>query len=74
MEINRQIGLVHVVWIWKKNLKNVNPNGANSLLCAAAKLRKTSVFLFFLVCFEASATHLSELTLPNQTHHHIDES
>lgn len=48
MEINRQIGLVHVVWFWNNNLKNVNPNRANFLLCAAAaaKLQKTSLFLF----------------------------
>lgn len=47
MEINRQIGLVLVVWIWNKNLKNVNPNRANFLLCTADKLQKTSLSLFF---------------------------
>lgn len=46
MEINRQIGLVHVVWIWNRNLGNVVPNWANSLLCAAEMLQKTSLFLF----------------------------
>lgn len=45
MEINRQIFLTRGVWIWNKNLKNVNPNWANSLLCAADELQKTSVFL-----------------------------
>lgn len=61
MEINRQIGLVHVVWIWKKNQKNVNLNQASFSLCAADQLQKAS-FFFFLVHCEASATHLTEMT------------
>jgi len=76
MEVNRQIGLVRVVWIWKKNLKNVNSNRANFLLCAADKQQQTSLSLFFwyagrLVPPVSPKRHVESLT--NQSHHAIDE-
>lgn len=76
MEINRQIGLVHVVWIWKKNQKNVNPNQASFSLCAADQLQKASFFFFWytvrLVPPISQKRHVETLT--KQSRHHIDES
>lgn len=77
MEINRQIGLVHVVWIWNRNLGNVVPNPANFFILCCWYATKDFCLSFLLVCWEVGATQLWKghvVILTKQSHHHTDES
>lgn len=74
MEINRQIGLVYVVWIWSRSLGNVVPNRASFLFCAAECYKR--LLSVFSPCVLGGWCHttLSVEILTNQSHHHTDGS
>lgn len=77
VEINRQIGLVHVVWIGNRNLGTVVPNWANFFILCCWYATKDFCLSFFLVYWEVGATQLPKghvEILTNQSHHHTDGS